>query len=65
MWSKTNSYYQTRFSRASLFLIAYLFNTIDDGLLIEIIEFCILLKSSLNDESVSSLLSPAIACADL
>jgi hypothetical protein len=44
----------------------YLFRTIDAGRWIEIIEFWMLLKSSLNDESVSSLLSAAaIVCADL
>jgi hypothetical protein len=48
----------------------YLLRTIDDDRLIEIIEFWILLKSSLNDESVSSLLSAVvdvavIVCADL
>ncbi len=53
-----------------LWFHTYLLRTIDAGRLIEIIEFWILLKSSLNDESVSSLLSAAIdaaviICADL
>ncbi len=54
----------------SIISYRYLLRTIDDGLVIEIIEFWILLKSSLNDESVSSLLSTAvdtavIVCTDL
>jgi hypothetical protein len=45
--------------------LTYLLRTIDDCLLIEIIEFWILFKSSLNDESVSSLLSVVVTAVDI
>ena len=57
--------------RSSLQSWSNLFRTIDAGRLIEMMEFWILFKSSLNDESVSSLLSAimpvadAMVCADL